>query len=168
MSKTKNTTTAKTFAVRYGRNYKVVLAIILPCLLIIPFVLLLQVFKSLEEWKIWLIIFVFLGAVISLCLWLVLRVYPPTELNINENEISLSFAHRNFLSPADFSFNVADITSFTRHEIRGDEYFVFETRNPARKFQISPSSDSIDDFLSFNEALTAIGEAVNKVNNANE
>lgn len=150
----------KQFPVRYGRNYKVVLAIVLPCLLIVPFIMLLHGYKPLEEWKVWLIVFAFLGLVISLSVWLTLRVYPKTVLSINSNEISLSFDQNNFLSPTDFNFDIADIISFTQHEIKGGEYFLFETQNPIRKFQVSSSSNSVEDLLSFNEAMTEISEIV--------
>ena len=153
----------KTFNVRYGRNYKVVLAIVLPCLLIVPFILVMHQYPDLEEWKVWVIIYTFLGCVISLGIWLALRVYPPTELSIHKNEISLWFDHSNFLSPPDFSFQIADITSFTRGEIGEAEYFIFETRNPSRKFQVSASSDKVEDLLLFNEAMVEISEMVNGV-----
>lgn len=154
----------KQFSVRYGRNYKVVLALVLPCLLILPFILWMQRYPPHEEWKIWLTIFIFLGAVISLSIWLAVRSYPPTVLSINDNEISLSFDHTKFLSPSDFSFYITDITSFNRREIRGDEYFIFETSNPSRKFQISSASYEVENFLSFNEAMVEISEMVNKQN----
>ena len=150
----------KQFKVRYGRNYKVVLAIVLPNLLIAPFIWLMLRFQSLEEWKLWLIIYIFLGGLISFSIWLALRVYPSTVLSINKKEISLSFSRDNFLSPKDFSFNVSQITSFTNKEIREVEYFIFETRNPRRKFQISSSSYKVEDFLSFNEAMVEISEMV--------
>lgn len=152
----------KQFPVRYGRNYKIVLAIVLPCLLIVPFILWMQNYKSIEEWKIWLIIFTFLGSVISLSLWLVLQTYPRALFSINKNEISLSFERSNFLNPSNFSFNAIDIKSFTLGEIGGDEYYIFETRNPSRKFQVSPSSRQEEDLLSFNEAMVEISEMVNK------
>ena len=148
------------FKVRYGRNYRVVLAIVLPNLLIAPFIWLMLRFPSLEEWKLWLIIYIFLGGLISFSIWLALRVYPPAVFRISKNEISLSFAPGNFLSPKDFSFNVSQITTFTRAEIRGDEYFIIEVRNPHRKFQISPSTYKVEDFLSFNEAMVEISEMV--------
>lgn len=150
----------KQFKVRYGRNYKVVLAIVLPNLLIIPFIWLMLKFQSLDEWKLWLIIFIFLGGLFSFSIWLTLRVYPPTVFKISKTEISLSFAPGNFLGPKDFSFNVSQITSFTSAEIRGDEYFIFEIRNPHRKFQVSPTSYKVEDLLSFNEAMVEISEQV--------
>ena len=155
---------SKQFSVRYGRNYKVVLAIVLPGLLIAPFILLMQEYKPLEEWKIWLIIFGFLGSVISLSIWLATRVYPPTILSITENKIDLTFEPWRFLSPSDFSFYISDITSFTEKEIGTDTYYLFEVQNPYRKFQISSASYAIEDSLSFNEAMVEISEMVNQLN----
>lgn len=151
----------KQFPVRYGRNYKVVLAIILPSLAIVPFIFWMQGFKSLEEWKIWLIIFVFLGVIIIMSIWLAMRVYPEAILTINKDEISFSFTAGKLMSPVDFSFNLSDITSFKRHEINGAEYFLFETQNPYRKFQISASTSSVEDLLSFNEAMSIMNESLN-------
>jgi len=148
----------KEFRVRYGRNYKVVLAIVLPCLLIVPFILIMQAFPFLEEWKIWTLIYAFLGCLILFSLWLVMRVYPSTILRIRNNEIDLSFNHRHFFSPTDFSFTVDDIITFHRKELGGDEYFMIETGNPRRKFQISASSNEEEDELSFNEAMYEISE----------
>jgi len=153
----------KQFPVRYGRNYKVVLAIVLPGLLTIPFILWMQKYPNLAEWEIWLFIISFLGVIISTSLWLSMRVYPPCIFSINNQVVSLSFSRRNLLSPSDFSFNVADITSFTRGEIRGDEYFVFEIQQPACKFQVSAYAYTVESKLSFNEAMVEISELVNAV-----
>ncbi|MBC7915983.1 MAG: hypothetical protein H7Y07_17875 [Pyrinomonadaceae bacterium] len=148
------------YQVRYGRNYKVVLAIVLPSLLIVPFILVLRMYPSLEEWKVWTIIITFLGAISFLSVWLAIRVYPPTILGINGDTISFSFKRADFLSPSDFSFKVADITSITPREIRGDQYYIFEISNPSRKFQVSSASYDWEDSLSFEEAMAEIGEMV--------
>jgi hypothetical protein len=161
----------KQFSVRYGRNYAVVLivlAIVLPCLLIAPFIYLMQGLKPLEDWKALVIIFGFLGCIISLGLWLVFSVYPPAVLSINNNEISLSFKRTFFLTPSNFSFNISDITSFTRGEIGGDEYFLFKTRNPVRTFQVSASSYSFEDSFSFDGVMSDINEMVNEFENSNK
>ncbi len=155
----------KQFSVRYGRNYKVVLAIVLPCLLIVPFIFIMQALKFIEEWKVWFIIIGFLGGIIGLALWLAFRVYPSATLGINKNEISLSFKQTGFLSPVDFSFGIPDIISFTRNETGGGVYFLFKTQKPFRKFQVSSSSNSIEDTISFNEVMFEISEMVNSANN---
>ncbi|HAN77278.1 MAG TPA: hypothetical protein DCQ31_05635, partial [Bacteroidales bacterium] len=136
---------AKQFSVRYGRNYKVVLAIVLPCLLIIPFIFILQRVKNMEEWQLMLIIYGFLGGIIGLALWLVLRTYPPTILGINNHEISLSFKQTGFLSTSNISFSISDIVSLNHYKMEDSEYFLIETQNPKRKFQISAYSNSIED-----------------------
>ncbi len=146
----------KEYPVRYGNIYKVVLAIVLPCLLIIPFIMLMQPYKHLEEWKAMLIIFVFLGFIMSLCLCLVFNVYPAAILRMDNKIISLSFNKMNPLAPRNFSFHVNEITSLTRREIGGDEYFVFKLRSPARKFQISASSRQWEVTLDLDEAMDEI------------
>lgn len=153
----------ETFPVRYGRNYKVVMAIVLPCLLIWPFIEALQLIKPLEEWLLWVSIFGFLGIISVFSVWLAKRVYPATTLSIDNDKVSLKFDPSNFLSPTDFTFTIADITSFTRGEIRGDEYYIIETQNPRRKFQLSQSTYSVEDMLLFNEAMVEISEKVRGV-----
>lgn len=151
------------FPVRYGRNYKVVLAIVLPGLLTWPFIEAMQQIPALSDWLMWVTVFSFLGIISFVGVWLAKRVYPPATLSINNNQVSLKFDTSNFLSPVDFTFRIEDITSFTRGEIGGDEYFIFVTRNPRRKFQISQSTYSVDDYLLFNQAMVEISEKVRGV-----
>jgi len=150
-------------SVRYGRNYNVVLAIVLPCLSIVPFILFMQAYKHMQAWKVWIAIFAFLALVISLSIWLAIKGYPPTVLNISNHEISLSFEPGNFLRPSDFTVNIVDIISCTRKEMGGDEYYVFKTKNPVRTFQLSASSVSLEHLLSFSEAMEEISERVNEL-----
>ncbi len=108
--------------------------------------------------------FSFLGGIIGLALWLAFRVYPSATLGINKNEISLSFKQTGFLIPSDFSFGISDINSFISNETGGDVFFLFKTQKPFRKFQVSSSSNSIKDIISFNEAMFEISEKVNSAN----
>lgn len=151
------------YPLRYGRNYKVVLAIILPCLLIIPFVFLMQneVLKFLAEWQIWTIVFLFLGLLIALCLLLVLSVYPAAVLVISGDELSIQFERRYWFSPANFSFKFDEIVSFTSNFIGTDEYFIIKTKNPSRTFQISVISRSIEDIDSFGKVTMLINAHLN-------
>jgi hypothetical protein len=152
------------FVVRYGRNYKVVLALVLPPTALIPaFFFVMNAFKPMNEWLIWLSITIFLGTLIWLCIWLALRLYPKTILTINDLEISLLFDQTNLIAPRDFTFHVTEITSFTRGEIRGDEYFLIQTKNPFRKFQVSSSSYEIKEMIAFNKAMVKISELMNPV-----
>jgi len=151
----------KEYQVRYGQTYKVVLAIILPCLLIIPFIFVMQLFKSLEEWKLWTIILTFLGAIIGLSIWLVFRIYPKALLCINKHEISIIFNHEYHLAPADFSFKIEEISSFKVGFIGNGDQYVFETQNPIRNFQVSAVSFKVDDLIDFNEVMVQIDGMVN-------
>ncbi len=151
------------FPVRYGRNYKVVMAIVLPCLLIWPFIEAMQLIEPLEEWLLWLSIFGFLGIIGAFSVWMAMRVYPEATLSINNDEVSLRFNASNFLSPTDFTFTIDDITFFTRGTIGSDEYYIITTRNPRRKFQLSASTYKVEDMLLFNEAMVEISEKVRGV-----
>lgn len=153
----------KSFPVRYGRNYKVVLAIVLPCLLIGPFIKAMQLIQPLEEWLLWVSIFGFLGIIGAFSVWMATRVYPEATLSINNNEISLRFNASNFLTPSDFSFNIHDITFFTRGSIGSDEYYIITTQKPRRKFQLSASTYKVEDMLLFNQAMAEISEKVRGV-----
>lgn len=147
----------KEFPVRYGHVYKVVLAILLPCFLIIPFIFIMTNFRSLEEWEVWVLIYSFLG----FSLWLALNAYPKAMFCIRQKEISLVFNRDNILAPKDFSFNVSEIAVFKLGIIGGDDYFIFETQNPSCKFQVSAISYKVEDMLDFNEAMAEISEMVN-------
>jgi hypothetical protein len=150
----------KQFYVRYGSTHIVILAIILPCLSIVPFVLVMQLFKPLPEWLVFFIILAFLGGLVLLVLWLVKSVYPKAILTLNEKKISLRFKQGNFLSPADFSFCPADVTSLKIGDLRGDDYMRFKLKNPVRKFQLTAGAYGIEEYLAFNEAMVEISEMV--------
>ena len=155
---------ANQFYVRYGNNHSVILAIVLPCLSIAPFIWLMQLFKDLEEWLVLFIIFAFLGALILFVLWLVKRVSPQAILSFNKNEISLQFKQGNYLSPTDFCFSTANVTSFITGDLRGDDYMRFKLKNPVRKFQLSAGAYGVEEYLAFNEAMVEISEMVNAAN----
>lgn len=120
-----------------------------------------QLFKPLPAWLVLFIIFAFLGGLILLVLWLVKSVYPKAILSLNENEISLRFKQGNFLSPADFSFNASNVTSFETGDLSGDDYMRFKLNNPMRKFQLSAGARGVEEYLAFNEAMVEISEMVN-------
>ncbi len=149
------------YQVRYGHTYKVALAIILPSLLIGPFILGLTYVKPLEEWVLGLSITLFLAMILYSSYWIVMQVYPIAIIGITTNEIRLTFKTKSFLAPSDFSFYLDDLVSFKNAEMKGVEYYKFSIRNPTRNFQISSASNDVADFLSFYEAMSSINEKVN-------
>lgn len=154
---------SQTFPVRYGRNYKVVMAIVLPCLLIAPFIYAMKLIQPMEEWLLWISIFGFLGIIGAFSVWIATRVYPEATLSIHNNQVSLRFNASGFLSPTDFTFTTDDIIFFTRGTIGTDEYYIITTRNPRRKFQLSASTYKLEDMLLFNQAMVEISEKVRGV-----
>lgn len=152
----------KEIQVRYGQVYTLIPAIIGPALLVVPFILLMQKFHNLSDWKVWLIILSFLGALIFITLQLVLRVYPRAILSIHNHRIQLNFKTSIIPWPSTFSFPLSDILSLTRHEIGEDEYYVVRTKNPNRKFQVSAASGSLEDTASFREFFEWVNEQIPK------
>jgi hypothetical protein len=146
----------KQFSVRYGRNYLIVLAIVCPSLLIIPFIFIMTLFPDLAEWQIWVTIFTFIASIIALSFWLVFNIYPIAVINIRNAEISLTFKRSRLFGPASFSFYSYDILQIKEHTIGSATYFMVETTNPSRKFQISAKSYSLEDSLEFESALFAL------------
>lgn len=146
------------FPARVGRNYKVVLAIILPCLLIVPFIYFLQCNRIEAEWNLWAVIIVFLALVIALSLWLALRSYPRAVICIQQNTIKIQFKKPAIFSHNNISINFSDIISFTSKLLGGDEYFVMRTKDPKRTLQFSPSSNNENELLAFERGMQQIAE----------
>ncbi len=144
------------FPARVGQIYKVVLAIILPCLLIVPFIYFLQYVRFKEEWFLWIVIVVFLAMLITLSLWLVLHSYPKALISIQETTIDIRFKKQLFFGRKNISFYFSDIISCTSKQLGDDEYFVIKTKNPNRKLQISASSNNEHDLVAFERAMLQI------------
>lgn len=155
------------FPARVGQIYKVVLAIILPCLLIVPFIYFLQHVHFNEEWCLWVVIIVFLSMLITLSLWLVLHSYPKALISIQETTIDIRFKKQLFFGRKNTSLYFSDIISFTNKQLGGDEYFVIKTKNPNRKLQISPSSNNVNDLLAFEQAIHQIAGKLDLSTSAN-
>ncbi len=151
---------AKEVPVRYGSNYKVAPAIVLPCLSIIPFIGTMHMYVPTDELTQYITIYTFLAFLILFTILLVKNIYPPAMLSIESNKISLRFTGNIFLRPGDFSVNIKDIISFTTGEMGGDEYMRLKTKAPSRKFQLSASSYSEQDNLAFNNAMFELSELI--------
>lgn len=115
-----------------------------------------SLFPDLAEWQIWVTIFTFIASIIALSFWLVFNIYPIAVINIRNAEISLTFKRSRLIGPASFSFYSADIMQIKEHTIGSASYFIVETTNPSRKFQISAKSNSFEDSLEFESALSAL------------
>lgn len=144
------------FPARVGQIYKVVLAIILPCFLIVPFIYILQQVRLMEEWHVWVVIVVFLAMLITLTLWRVLHAYPKALISIQETTIDIRFKKKLFFGRKNICIHFSDICSFTNKQLGGDEYLVIKTKNPKRKLQISASSNNEHDLVAFERAMLQI------------
>jgi hypothetical protein len=148
----------KQYTVRYGRVYKIVIAMVLPSLSIVPFIWLMRLYAPASELDQYLIIFSFLAVLILFSIWVVLRIYPKATLYIDKKEITLCFNGPGFLKPDDFSVPIHDITYLSPANIVGNDYIVFKTKNPSRKFQLSAPSYKLQEYQEFNIAMNEIRE----------
>ena len=151
----------KQYPVRYGRNISVALAIVLPCFIIVPFIEVMQLFKPLEDWLAYVLIYAFLACLIFFVLRVVKIIYPPAVLNVGEKQLNIRFTAIYFLRPADFTLHASDIKSFTCGDLGDAKYMRFETQSPPRKFQLSARSTSELDFAAFKEAMIEVSEMIN-------
>jgi hypothetical protein len=117
-----------------------------------------------NELQQYLFIFIFLAALILFSLWLAFQIYPKVLLYIDEKEISLSFTGNSFFKPEDFSVKINNIIYITPLKITGNDYVVFKTKNPSRKFQLSAPSYKSQEYEEFNIAMNEIREKVNAQN----
>jgi hypothetical protein len=153
----------KQYTVRYGHVYKLIIAIVLLSLSIWPFIWLMRLYVKVNEWQSYIIIFAFLAVLILCILWVVLRIYPKAILYIDKKEISLSFAEFSFLRPDDFSVKINDIIFMSPLKITGNDYVIFKTKNPSRKFHISAISYKTEEIVEFNTAMNEIREMVYQI-----
>ena len=151
----------KQYPVRYGRYIRVVIAIVLPCFIILPFIEVMQLFKPLEDWLAYVLIYAFLACLIFFVLRLVKIIYPPAVLSVGKKQLNIRFTAIYFLRPADFTIHVSDIKSFTCGNLGDAEYMRFETQSRPRKFQLSARSSSEMDLAAFKEALIEVSEMIN-------
>ncbi|WP_445748929.1 hypothetical protein [Polaribacter sp.] len=150
------------YNVRYINNYKIALAIILPTLLTIyPFILLMQQFPKLDALQSYLIIFLFLGAVILLTFWLIKALNPKVNVIISETEIKIQFPRNNLFYPSNFTFKTTEICSFSyvnsfdfkslkngspyKNHLYGDYYLLIKTNVKPRKLQFSAITYDFED-----------------------
>ena len=127
----------RSLTVRFGRNHHVVLAIVMPPLLIAPFIIVLRYFGPWPEWLLWTVISMFSIAVMASSVWLAMRVYPQATITFLGDRRQVEFETKGFPGPRDFTFGLSDIRSVKRRTIMGVPYHVFTLRN-GRVFQLSP------------------------------
>jgi hypothetical protein len=161
--------------VRYGNNYKIVLAIVLPMLLTVyPFILLMQGFSTLNIWQFYLIIYLFLGFVILFTLWLVKKIYTTVIVSINNTEIKIEFLQKNLFSPSDFTLKTHEIKSVSckntldfkslkngsivRNISNGDSCLIVKTSIKPSKFQLSAFTYTLEDQNNFDKIVSEIAK----------
>ncbi|MFM7195620.1 MAG: hypothetical protein ACKOYP_12690 [Bacteroidota bacterium] len=134
----------KRLTVRYGRNHHVLLAIVMPPLLIAPFIFALRYFGPWPEWLVWILVSGFSIGVMGSVVWLAKRVYPQASVDIEGGSFTVTFEKSGFPGPSGFSFERTDIKTARRKTIAGIPYYVFTLHN-GKVFQLSPVVAGSDD-----------------------
>lgn len=151
-------------AVRYGRNYRIILAIVLPCLGIAPFIWIAQYIKLPEEWQEYVLIYAFLGLLITIVFWLIKNVYPKATLIIGDNYFSVNFVKKGLFKHRDFSVNLDDVIRFNTGDMAGDDYIRFKTKNPNRTFQLTARTHSEEHNNEFQTAMWKLSDKLESEN----
>lgn len=150
-------------AIRCGRMRNIYIGLAAPCTLIIPFIYLLDQIRPIEDWIVWVIIFVFLAILISTTIWLCLQLWPKAEFNMESNSIRISYKSSGPFVPADFTFSVTDITSFKRKVIFDLFYFELKLGIYGKVIHISPPNYSLEELTKFYEFFFDLEKNLNKV-----
>jgi hypothetical protein len=146
--------------VRYGRNHQVIIALILPCLLIAPFILLQKHFAPDAGTTGFITVLLFSASMIGLSVWLSLRVYPQALFTVDGTQCRLTFSKEKILQPADRVFQWSEINTFTRQTIGGMPYYMVELRPPGGKFQISPAKNTWEDLRRFELTMKRLARQI--------
>jgi len=153
----------ETIPIRCGRIRNIYIGLAAPSTLIIPFIYFLDQMRPMERWLVWVIIFVFLAILISTTLWICLQLWPKAEFKMDSKSIRISYKSYGPLVPADFTFSVADITSFKRKDIYDLFYFELSLGIYGKVIHIAPPNYSLDELTRFYEFFFQLEEDLNKV-----
>lgn len=144
--------------IRCGRIRNIFIAMAAPSTTIIPFIYFKDLAGPLKEWQVWVSIFVFLGIIISISVWLSIQAWPKAEFSKDNNNIRISYKSSGPFTPGDFSFSLADMSSFKRKVIFDLIYFELKLGIFSRVIHIGPPNYSLDELTEFYEFFFQLEE----------
>jgi hypothetical protein len=158
----------ETYTVRFPNFNKIVWAIILPPLLIWPFIeLMIKYAPNLNEWESYLIIFAFLGLIILVVLYLAIRQSSPiVNVSIENGILQFHFPYRNLWGTSSFEIKVEEIQNFSIEESWPDYYFTIKCSRAPYRFNISADSRSVESAKQFGKLIVLVAEEVDAYNAA--
>lgn len=136
--------------------WKVVLAMVLPPLLILPGIWLLAQFRGLPEAVVGGVITVMVLSVCGAAIWLVFRSIPHVDYSVEGERHQVEVLRPTFLSVRSFGFDIGEVTGFQVGQSKGRLYFTVMLCGYPGKFSINAASDRAEDVARFEKLLRLI------------
>lgn len=152
------------YKLRMVQKGKVVVAIVLPAVLILPLVYVTTKYPAMPAWLLISLIVAAMAAMITLVLWLIKRVAPKVLVRVSKEGLQVEFITKGYLMPADFTISWNQLTNFWYDEYDGAWFMSFETNTRPTAFQLSPVSNNEGDVEVFAEALDDVIRRVDSFN----
>ena len=158
----------KQYKVTYSKIINLVLAMTLPCLLIIPaIVLIARYLPDLPDWGVGSIITVLMLLIIGIALKATFGMISKGVLILNDDGFVVEFTERKQFTPESFEIKIADITRFKPHIANANFYMSFTTTVAPGQFTISGNNNrDAEDMVTFLELMQTIAKMVEE--NTNE
>ncbi len=151
----------KNYRVRLVQGWKVVLAMVLPPLLILPCIYLLAQIHGLSEPILFGVIAVMVLSLCGAAIWLVFRCISLVDYSIGEDLHGVEVVRPTLLSVRSFDFRIAEVTGFQICQSKGRLYFTVMTPGYPGKFSINAASDREEDVAQFEELMAFVAARVN-------
>ncbi len=144
------------FRVRLAQAWKVVLAIVLPSLLILPGIFLLAKIRGLPESVVFGAITVMVFGLCGASIWLVFRSIARVDYSIEGMQHRVDVVRPNFLTVGSFDFATEEVTGFQVGRSNERLYFTLMLRGYPGKFSINAASDRPEDVAEFEELMRLV------------
>ena len=99
--------------------------------------------------------------------WIIVKSWPKAEFTIDSNNIRISYKSSGLFTPADFSFSIADISSFSRKAISNVTYFELRLRIYNKVLHLTPQNYSLDYLNEFYNFFLNLEEKINGTEKSN-
>ncbi len=150
---------------RLVQAWKIVLALVLPPLLILPGILLLAQFRGLPDSVVGGAITVMVLSVCGATLWLVFRCIAQVDYSVEGERHQVAVLRPTFLSVRSFAFGIGEVTGFQVGQSKGRLYFTVTLGAYPGKFSINADSDREGDVAQFKELLLLVAERLEEHRN---
>lgn len=159
----------KQYKVTYSKIINLVLAMTLPCLLIIPAIILMaRYLPDLPDWAVGSIITVLMLLIIGIALKATFSMISKGVLILNDDGFVVEFTERKRFTPESFEIKIADITRFKPHIENANFYMSFTTTVAPGQFTISGNNNrDAEDMATFLELMQTIAQMVEEKTNEN-